>query len=120
MPVSMRRLTSHTYIHEDPHPEMGQQPGASNPTAVVMPDMNGYDFCAQVKSMAGRATPVLCFAALSNRSMKREPVAQELMEYCRSRSHPTRCSQRSIAVSRSNRPADFPRSRKADCGGIGL
>jgi CheY-like chemotaxis protein len=27
--------------------------------AVVMPDMNGYDFCAYVKSMAGRTTPVL-------------------------------------------------------------
>jgi DNA-binding response OmpR family regulator len=28
-------------------------------SAVVMPDMNGYDFCAYVKSAAGRTTPVL-------------------------------------------------------------
>jgi len=28
-------------------------------SAVVMPDMNGYDFCAFVKTMAGRTTPVL-------------------------------------------------------------
>lgn len=28
-------------------------------SAVVMPDMNGYDFCAYVKSIAGRTTPVL-------------------------------------------------------------